>query len=99
MSNKVGQKDEMPAQEQVIESLREIVENLLEKDVHPKDITYSMIYVVAEFGFQYEKSHRDVLTGILDSLIAASEEIAEIQSKEENAIDDSVNICVLKTLH
>ncbi len=99
MSNKVGQKDEMPAQEQVIESLREIVENFLEMDVRPKEITYSMIYVVAEFGFQYEKSHRDVLAGILDSLIAASEEIAEIQSKEENAIDDSVDISFLKTLH
>ncbi len=91
-------KEELRA-EQVVDAIREVIGFLLDKKIHPKKITYSMVYVIAEFGFQYEKNHRGVLTGILDSLVAASEEISDAQSTEENAIDDAVNISVLKTLH
>ena len=85
--------------EQVVDVIRELVGFLLGKKIHPKKITYSMVYVIAEFGFQYEKSHRGVLTGVLDSLVEASEEIAETQSAGENAIADFENTSTLKTLH
>ncbi len=85
--------------EQVVDVIREVIGFLLDKKVRPKTITYSMVYVIAEFGFQYEKNHRGVLTGVLDSLVEASEEIAETQSAEENAIADFENTSTLKTLH
>ncbi len=85
--------------EQVVDVIREVIGFLLDKKIHPKKITYSMVYVIAEFGFQYEKNHRGVLTGVLDSLVEASEEIAETQSAEENAIADFENTSTLKTLH
>ncbi len=85
--------------EQVVDVIREVIGFLLDKKIHPKKITYSMVYVIAEFGFQYEKNHRGVLTGVLDSLVEASEEIAETQSAEENAIADFENTSTLKILH
>ena len=65
--------------DKVIELLRDIVESLLEKDVHPKVITYTMTFVAAELGYLSAQNKQDVYPVLLEGIVNASDSINDNQ--------------------
>ena len=79
MSNREIQKDDVASQEKIIELLRDIVESLLEKDVHLKVITYTMTFVAAELGYLSAQNKQDVYPVLLEGIVNASDSINDNQ--------------------
>jgi hypothetical protein len=77
--NEMKESNELSS-DKVIELLRDIVENLLEKDVHPKVITYTMTFVAAELGYLSAQNKQDVYPILLEGIVQASASINEDQS-------------------
>jgi len=72
-----------------------MVESLLEKDVHPKVITYSMSLVSSEFGFLSTPNKKEFYSTLVEAIVEASNSINEdksisdipVETKEEEIIE------------
>jgi len=87
----VTQNEIKESNEKVINFFRDIVGDLLEKDINPKLIIYSLTFVAAELGFLSAQNKQDVYPFLLDSIVNASNLINEeklisdihVETKEE----------------
>ena len=77
MSNREIQKDDVASQEKIIELLRDMVGLLLEKEVQPKLISYTMTFVAAELGFLSASNMQNVYPVLLSRIVEASASMGE----------------------
>jgi len=70
-------------QSDVMDLFRDVVDQLLKLNVHPKDITCSMAFVAAEVGFLSAEDKQDVYTVITDSVLQASENLENIMKETD----------------
>ena len=62
-------------QHDVMVLFRDAVDKLLKTNIHPKDITFSMVFVAAELGFLSADDKQVVYATLVDSIVQASESV------------------------